>query len=308
METEKPDQPKEENHQSPSRDTKGKAPVDDITRPNEQSEDTCVICLSAITERAIAVPCNHLTFDFLCLVHWTQERPNCPLCKATITRIQYDWRAPDDFKTYKVPSTEDARSASAPATPSHTPLNRAHGATRAQRPRNRAPNRRFSPYAWGEGPLPPSPDSALARRRLVYERHAYSAHVGANRTSQYRDFTPSAFAADTSLQHRARVFIRRELQVFSFLQTNHSRAEFLLEYVVGMLKKLEIKGANGAMEGLVAEFLGREDARLFLHELEAWLRSPYSRLEDWDRKVQYSDAALVERKGSGAGARSVPVR
>ena len=75
-----------------------------------------------------------------------------------------------------------------------------------------------------------------------------------------------------------------------------------------MLKKLEIKGANGAMEGLVAEFLGREDARLFLHELEAWLRSPYSRLDDWDRKVQYSDAAVMDGKGNAAGARRVPVR
>jgi hypothetical protein len=26
---------------------------------------------------------------------------------------------------------------------------------------------------------------------------------------------------------------------------------------------------------------------LLLHEVEAWLRSPFERLEEWDRRVQY---------------------
>lgn len=40
---------------------------------------------------------------------------------------------------------------------------------------------------------------------------------------------------------------------------------------------------------MLAEFLGRPHARLFLHELGAWLRSPFTRLEDWDRNVQYAE-------------------
>ena len=52
--------------------------------------EACTICLESITERAVAVPCNHLTFDFLCLVSWLQERATCPLCKATVTEVQYD--------------------------------------------------------------------------------------------------------------------------------------------------------------------------------------------------------------------------
>ena len=74
----------------------------------------------------------------------------------------------------------------------------------------------------------------------------------------------------------------------------------MLEYIVGILKKLEIKGSNGAAENLVAEFLGRESARLFLHELEAWLRSPYTKLEDWDRHVQYASPALRSGKADRA--------
>jgi len=49
----------------------------------DESADTCVICLQTVTERAITAPCNHYTFDFVCLVSWLQERSTCPLCKHT---------------------------------------------------------------------------------------------------------------------------------------------------------------------------------------------------------------------------------
>lgn len=42
--------------------------------------DCCVICLEQISERAIALPCMHKNFDFLCLLSWLQERSSCPLC------------------------------------------------------------------------------------------------------------------------------------------------------------------------------------------------------------------------------------
>jgi hypothetical protein len=54
-----------------------------------------------------------------------------------------------------------------------------------------------------------------------------------------------------------------------------------------VLKNVQLKGADGRAEDLVQEFLGRGNARLFLHELEAWLRSPYHSLEEWDEIVQY---------------------
>lgn len=50
---------------------------------------------------------------------------------------------------------------------------------------------------------------------------------------------------------------------------------------------VDMKASNGHAENLLAEFLGRETARLFFHELEAWLRSPYTKLEEWDEEVQY---------------------
>lgn len=64
-------------------------------------------------------------------------------------------------------------------------------------------------------------------------------------------------------------------------------AEFVLLYIIAILKTVDIKGSNGKAEEMLQAYLGEDHSRLFLHELEAWLRSPYNALEDWDRAVQY---------------------
>lgn len=46
----------------------------------DSSASLCVICLDSISDEAVAVPCDHASFDFLCLVSWLQERSTCPLC------------------------------------------------------------------------------------------------------------------------------------------------------------------------------------------------------------------------------------
>ena len=56
----------------------------------------CVICLERISDAAIALPCKHAWFDFLCLVSWLQERPICPLCpsvRSCVSKMVFvDWQ------------------------------------------------------------------------------------------------------------------------------------------------------------------------------------------------------------------------
>jgi hypothetical protein len=157
-------------------------------------------------------------------------------------------------------------------------------------------------------------DTALLRRKYIYRHNLYSLHIGTNRISKYRNFTPSSFSLSATLQSRARKWIRRELQVFEFLSIDSTpptptstrstsfvsnNTEALLEWIVLVLKSVQLKGADGRAEDLVQEFLGRENARLFLHELEGWLRAPYDSLEEWDAVVQYQveiPHALPERR------------
>ncbi|KAG8630014.1 hypothetical protein KVT40_001633 [Elsinoe batatas] len=247
---------------------KGKEPL----RDNNHVSDTCVICLSAISERAVTYPCNHLVFDFLCLASWLQQRPNCPLCNTPVQRVEYDWRSPNDFKTYHVPKPPGLQPSSSFARRQHS-------------------------FAISSTSSP-----SLDRRKLIHARHLFSLHRAPSRPIQA--LTPTLFRSSPILQRKARLFLRRELQVFTFLQTT-SRLEFVLEYIVGMLRKLEVKGADGAMENLVAEVLGRDGARVLLHEIKAWLESSFDRLEDWDRVVQYADGEVLRmgqgRDGVGGG-------
>lgn len=250
------------------------------------AQDVCTICLDPISERAVAVPCNHLTFDFLCLVSWLQEQPTCPLCKRTVTKVEYDFRSPEDYKTYHVPKDHQPlrNDTSAHARRSHLPLNR---------------HRRQQPAA----PPPPTDDPSLSRRKHIYRHRLFALHVGSNRFSQYRSITPSDFSSQ-ALQSKARTFLRRELQVFSFLDSSSTNIpgrgrggnrDFLIEYIIAILKTCEIRGADGKAEELVSEFLGRENARQLLHELEAWLRSPFATLREWDEVVQYADRGEREK-------------
>lgn len=264
-----------------------------ITRQDEK--DPCVICLDAVRERAIAVPCKHATFDFLCLVSWLQEQPVCPLCKSPIKSVHYDFCTEVDYKVYSV--------AEIPGRPS-PPSTRDHGV--------RTPLlRRPQPRPWGPDSRAASAesttaDTALLRRKHIYHHSLYSLHVGSNRLSRYKILNPALFNQDPGLVSRARSFIRRELQVFDFLSHDveqdgslvvrrANNAEFLLEYIVAILKTVEIKGCSGQAEEMLGDFLGRDNARLFLHELSSWLRSPYTRLQDWDRHVQYNESHVQKR-------------
>lgn len=254
---------------------------------NTHCLDPCVICLDAVSERAVALPCRHESFDFLCLVSWLQESSTCPLCKAEVETVESGWRSPEDFQTYRVTSTlRRAARPNPPSThiPSAVPL---RARWRSQRPRRART---------------PSPNAALLRRRRIYRLQLYSLHVGSNRLSRFRELTPQLFCRDDELISRARKWIRRELQVFEFLNPDGaeedgntkrraSNAEFLLEYVIAILKTVDVKGSAGQAEDMLQEFLGRDNIRLFLHELKAWLRSPYLSLEDWDRNVQYYEDA-----------------
>lgn len=238
--------------------------------------------------------------------------------KIELTAVQYELNAPQGPKLYTIPPPIAT-----------TP--------RAPHPTRSHPGTRYGPRGGRRPAPPPRPqlDDPLERRRNVYRNQTYSMRVGSNRLSQYRELTPQLFDRDEGLVSRARKWIRRELRVFSFLnpeseeeeRTSHqvsrpghqrlesrraNNAEFLLEYVIAILRTVDLKGSAGQAEELLRDFIGRENARLFLHELQAWLRSPYNSLEDWDRHVQYPDTPRNTSDGGyrvsdGSDRRSTPV-
>lgn len=283
----------------------------------ETAPACCVICLAEISEPCTAKPCAHDNFDFLCLASWLQQKTSCPLCKAEITQIHYEFTEEGrSWKTYRVPKIglepalgngqEERRHVTAPSV-----------RFRRRWQTSRGSIRRTSPSA------PSDPEVraqiALERRRHIYRDQLYSLHVGSNTSLHYKDISIRQFQTDPDLISRARAWIRRELQVFEFLsrseassssnsstdggrrQRQQNNFDFVLEYVIAILKTVDLQASSGHAENLLSDFLGRENCRLFLHELRSFLRSPFS-VEAWDRHVQYNEIRAVSnatlRRGS----------
>lgn len=228
--------------------------------------DTCVICLHTISNRAIISPCNHLTFDLECLVSWTKQRSTCPLCTSPITRIEYDWRSPTDYKIYNIPRPQCPESKTLSIT--------------TRRPRIR---RRYNQQSRD------SPQDVLVLRRRVYTSSALSLY-----RRPLIIITPDIFHSSSLLQSRARTFLRRDLSIFEYLKDKPGRLEWVVEYIIGMLCRLEIKGTDGQLERLVGEILGKNSAKVLIHDLQSWLSGSWTKLEDWDRVVQYNELEVVK--------------
>ncbi|KAK5942808.1 hypothetical protein PMZ80_005374 [Knufia obscura] len=242
----------------------------------------CVICLDRIADEAIALPCKHDQFHFSCLGTWLQQARACPLCKREVKGIRYRDEISGPHKVFYLADNHSTR----------------------------LPRRRPGSYnhlPWGQqdtdrrggtaGDV--QQDPALAFRKRVYENKLYSMYVGSNVYSKYRNISPGVLRQEGHLITKAKKWVRRELGVFDFLDPRSldfgrtdrraTNSEYLLEYIVAILKSIDIKGSAGQAEELLEDFLGRENARLFLHELEAWLRSPFESLKDWDQATQYAE-------------------
>ncbi|KAG6011015.1 hypothetical protein E4U21_000046 [Claviceps maximensis] len=306
------------------------------SRPEDAAADCCVICLEIVTEPCEALPCSHRNFDYICLSNWLFETPQCPLCKARVLKVVHG--PPDAPVTTFFDQKKNAASTS--SGPSFATRQSAfaqsfytadHYEHRARFPCSRSRSRRFREQSRLDAVVP----DAIEIRRNVYRHRRYSKHVGSNRLSRYRELTPHMFCTDTGLVSRARMWMRRELGVFSFLsvddcdddertslQTDGAstsriearqqrrrrvmNAEFLLEYIVAILKSVDIMGSGGQAEEMLSDFLGRDNTRLFLHELRAWLRSPFTKLEDWDRAVQYDGNIVSQARSVASSDKSAP--
>ncbi|KAI1758721.1 hypothetical protein GGR53DRAFT_524447 [Hypoxylon sp. FL1150] len=262
---------------------------------DNQNESCCVICLDNITEACEAKPCGHRNFDYLCLRSWLEQQTRCPLCKSNVEEVLYGFESdkPDaQSRLYLVPHGEKPSQGRVLSQVRPHPRPSSNFIPRPSR-------RRFE----AELPQRVTVDEVVLRRQHVYRNHLYSLHVGSSHRSGYRDLTPELFDSDSELVSRARAWLRRELQVFEFLrnpptaQSSDDRmtrrrannAEFLLEYIIAILKTVDIQGSQGQAEEMLKDFLGRDNTKLLLHELKNYLRSPWS-LEAWDRKVQYPTA------------------
>ncbi|KAM7192487.1 RING U-box [Naviculisporaceae sp. PSN 640] len=237
--------------------------------------EICVICRESVSSRCEARPCGHNNFDYLCLVTWLEFRARCPLCQSTVDEVWYRSVEEDggDLKTYKVPR------------PSQGSVDDEH--------RQETESLSEEEREWNQW---------LLRRCRVYQENLYALHVGSNRRqigeSQYTELSPELFNSRPELVSRARTWLCRELRIFTFLHRDAAdpssinlnkptKVEWVREYIIFLLKSIDTQDHTGYAEHLLSGHLPRDLARHLLHELRAWLRSPFQTPDEWYRAVQY---------------------
>lgn len=171
--------------------------ADSTAAGSDESHDCCVICLDSISDACAALPCGHTHFDFLCLVSWLQEHPNCPLCKANVYKVRYADAQKGDA-VYRVPNaskTRDntGRDENAPNRTGQTHLNSASRRYSFHNGLLRDTTRRIPRP-------PPSPNEAIQRRRHIYRHQLYSLREHAPLPPASP--RPASHTANTSQRHR----------------------------------------------------------------------------------------------------------
>ncbi|EPS44635.1 hypothetical protein H072_1389 [Dactylellina haptotyla CBS 200.50] len=251
--------------------TKDVESISSSTSDTLQTPESCCICLGTISSatRAVATPCLHACFDFSCLVTWLEGAQSvCPVCKQAIENVKYNFDPTGTgFQKYRIKCTAPVTSSNARSTRT---LHR------------RSETRRHTSSRYSSNPND-KPDD-IARRQFVYKHRLRSLHMGVNRKSRFANYTPRSVRQDPELLSKAKAFIRRELEVFDWTEANR---EWLVEYIIAIVKTVNLKGAEGKAEDLLEEFLGREFAGVFIHELNAFLKSPFVRVRDFDGWAQY---------------------
>ncbi|KAM3470457.1 hypothetical protein MY5147_006400 [Beauveria neobassiana] len=247
---------------------------------NPDSEDCCVICLEDISDPCELAPCGHYNFDVGCIGTWLAVSRRCPLCKVFVNQIIRGPRGLPGRPVNDIRSPGEILLAQLwPGPSSHTPATRRPRYTPADFAAAGAAYARSMRRAANTAPRD------IAHRRDVYPRGLLFIHVDSGSISGYRELPPALLHREPQLITRARAFLQRELRVLDSVPAE--RAAFPIDYAVSVLRNRDIGTGIGLLEAPLTANLGSSSARLLLHGLGAWLRSPYASLEEWDAAVRY---------------------
>ncbi|KAF8811319.1 hypothetical protein BYT27DRAFT_7090135 [Phlegmacium glaucopus] len=253
--------------------------IHQLEKPDqEDSENSCSICLHSIADRTVIPKCSH-EFCFECLLVWTEQSRRCPLCSQVVGEyLIHSIRSRYDYRKHYLPPL---RTSPPPFRPAQT--NAVLQTTRQRRRRERE---------WGtrESDEADKLERSIAKRRWIYRHDLYAKHVASNAYTKYRPYpTPAQFAASQDLISRTTTFLRRELQIWEGLDV-----EFLTTLIISLMKSIDIRSESAVK--LISEFLdmdapyipgGRHvNAEHFAHEVYSYVRSPYKDLFVYDTVVQ----------------------
>lgn len=273
-------------------------------------DDACPICLGSFTDKCAAGSCLH-NFCLVCLKEWAKQRPVCPLCKQSFTKILYDIKSETDYKEWKVPvlypnefNYWEFRSLRQFYDPYERRIS-LDTLARINRRRNSsyAHSHAFSDiFLRNYDALPtthrssrhhqqPSQDRGTSAFRLsVYNNNIWIQPL-ADLTGRYRESSPQLYREHPALTHRLVPWINRELAALLPV----SMIGVVLSEIMDLIERYSIDSRE--FRRALRQHLGSR-TRHFVHEFYNFARSPYD-MVGHDSAAQYIPHYGTERDISG---------
>ncbi|XP_007433431.1 E3 ubiquitin-protein ligase Topors [Python bivittatus] len=296
------------------------------TMPAEASPDSkCPICLDKFENVAYLDRCWH-RFCFRCVLEWSKNKAECPLCKQPFHSIVHSMRSEDDFKVYTVrPSeTESFANPNGRRFRYRTTLTRERRASVYPR-RNSTSRRTMSPPDSGilfEGlstqttrqrdaemyqmirRLASRRQASLEGRsmRQIQEQEIINFRRALYRSGtrvrsiedggRYRDISAEFFRRNPACLHRLVPWLKRELTVL--FGAHGSLVNIVQHIIMSNVTRYDLEGQAFAAD-LKPFLLHRTEH--FLHEFINFARCPFN-IEAYDQHANYDCPAPSYEEGS----------
>ena len=253
--------------------------------------EDCSICLDVKKEKAFTDSCFH-SFCFKCLVEWSAVKSVCPLCKQPFSTIIHNVKAHDDYEQFYVENRQrnvTSGSGERPIFRYRTTLDRVRSHLQGSyNVRRLSASSRHSVR----------PITAIGTRKEIYRTNKWVKPSADGRYS--RVTSPEFYKSSPACIHRLVPWVSRELRAVMAGITNSDR-QFVLEVIIGLLTKVEIKSAR--FRDHLQPFLGNKTMH-FIHEFYHFSSSPHSMLT-YDRHAVYDNHEHENTLGNRSPSRRV---
>ncbi|XP_067928351.1 E3 ubiquitin-protein ligase Topors-like [Watersipora subatra] len=262
------------------------------------SPETCPICLDefhATTDRAYSNNCYHI-FCFECLLEWSKNKRECPLCKKPFVSIIHKFKDNGGNEVYRLPPPFPTTSVNI------TPLISVDWMSQMRRQFIQHRNRHLDRVRSGTarltalGPRNPMRPHTTERRRFLYQHQLYCEGAltpgGARR---YRRTTPEFYRTNPAMMHRLVPWLNRELVA---ILPSPDNVDFVQSHILSEIKRIDMRSL--AFKNSIRRFTLQYTDQ-FIHEFHMYAMSPLS-MEEFDTFAKYPIRPRLSR-----GAASGPI-
>uniref|UniRef100_A0A3B3XKV3 E3 ubiquitin-protein ligase Topors n=1 Tax=Poecilia mexicana TaxID=48701 RepID=A0A3B3XKV3_9TELE len=244
-------------------------------------DSKCPICLDVFHNMSYLDRCLH-KFCFRCILEWSKNKPECPLCKQPFSSIYHSIKSDEDFQKYELKQQVE---------------NSSFGYFEGVRFRYRTTL--TGVHRQMRRTSPPPDNGMINFRRELYRRGVRVRNVRDGGRS--RDTSAEFYRRNPACLHRLVPWLKRELMV---LYGAHGSLVHIVQHII-MSRITRYDMEDGAIQEELRPFLqGRTEH--FLHEFINFAKSPFN-LEAYDQHAVYDCPAPSSNEHSSSNSSVIAI-